>query len=123
MWDLTVSQVHTFAVGDGAFVVHNNMGCTGGDDPFRTLEPGPYARESIPARGPKRLFKFTEDERAQVDDIGNKYGCHTCGTRNPGTPNGRWILDHQPADALNFGTNLNGSTHSAARVAIAREEQ
>lgn len=23
MWDLTVSQVHTFAVGSGAFVVHN----------------------------------------------------------------------------------------------------
>lgn len=33
MWDLTVSQVHTFAVGNGAFVVHNNW-CTvgGGDD-------------------------------------------------------------------------------------------
>jgi hypothetical protein len=24
MWDLTVSNIHTFAVGDGAYVVHNN---------------------------------------------------------------------------------------------------
>lgn len=48
MWDLTVSQVHTFAVGTGEFVVHNNR-CTGGD-PTNTLKPGPYARESIPAR-------------------------------------------------------------------------
>jgi hypothetical protein len=29
MWDLTVSNVHTFAVGAGEFVVHNNR-CTGG---------------------------------------------------------------------------------------------
>ena len=28
MWDLTVSNIHTFAVGDGAFVVHNCGGET-----------------------------------------------------------------------------------------------
>jgi hypothetical protein len=102
MWDLTVSDLHDFAVGAGEYVVHN-YNCGGGEeDPFRTLKPGPYARESIPARGPKSAFAFTEGEREQIDEIGDKYGCHTCGTRTSGTPNGRWILDHQPSDALNF---------------------
>jgi hypothetical protein len=101
MWDLSVANVHTFAVGDAQMVVHN-CGGGGGDDPFRTLQPGPYARESIAARGPKSAFGFKEEERAQIDEIGNEYGCHTCGTRNPVTPNGRWIPDHQPPDALNF---------------------
>src|SRR5579872_5982982 len=33
MWDLTVANVHTFAVGTGQFVVHNS-GCTGQNDSF-----------------------------------------------------------------------------------------
>ena len=33
MWDLTVANEHTFAVGSGAFVVHN-ANCTGENDTF-----------------------------------------------------------------------------------------
>jgi hypothetical protein len=64
-----------------------------------TLEPGPYAGESIPARSSKR--DFTVQERATNDRIGYRTGCHTCGTRNPGTKYGNFVLDHQPATGLN----------------------
>jgi RHS repeat-associated protein len=95
MWDLTVSQIHDFAVGTGEFVVHN-ANC--GD--LDTLTPGPYADKSIPARGPKSTYpKFTPDERAQIDAIGYDTGCHTCGTKNPGAQH--FVPDHQPPDRLN----------------------
>lgn len=59
---------------------------------------GRFSKESIPARSTNR--DFSESERSQINEIGNKYGCHTCGTRNPGTPLGNWVLDHQPASRL-----------------------
>lgn len=64
-----------------------------------TLEPGPYAEDSIPARGPGR--DFTPDERRQINEIGQRAGCHTCGTRDPGTKGGNFALDHQPPNNLN----------------------
>ena len=35
-------------------------------------------------------------KRARVNRDGYNYGCHTCGTRTPGTSNKRFIPDHQP---------------------------
>ena len=64
-----------------------------------TLRPGPYAGESIPARGPGR--DFTSEERSQINDIGNATGCHTCGSTDPGTQSGNFVADHQPPSALN----------------------
>lgn len=64
-----------------------------------TLEPGPFAGDSIPARGPER--DFTPDERSKVNEIGSKTGCHTCGTTDPGTKSKNFVLDHQPANKLN----------------------
>ena len=61
-----------------------------------TLEPGPYAGESIAARGPER--DFTLEERAEMNRIGR---CHTCGTTEPGTKSGDFIPDHQPPSKLN----------------------
>ena len=61
--------------------------------------PGPFAAGSISARGPER--NFTELERADVNRFGYETGCHTCGTRDPGTRYGNFVLDHQPPDALN----------------------
>jgi len=68
-------------------------------DDFDTLKPGPYADDFITARGPGR--DFTAAERAAIDEIGYKTGCHTCGSTNPGTKNGHFVLDHQPANQLN----------------------
>jgi hypothetical protein len=59
---------------------------------------GPYARESIPATGPGR--NFSAEERRQVDRIGNRFGCHTCGTETPGSSLGHWVPDHQPPSSL-----------------------
>lgn len=64
-YDLTVAHDHTYAVGAGLWVIHNTCG-----EPWPTdkLQPGPFAGDSIPARGPKASFpKFTP--------------VHTCGVR------------------------------------------
>jgi RHS repeat-associated protein len=63
-----------------------------------TLQPGPFANESIPARGPSR--QFTEAETREVNRIGSSAGCHTCGTTNPTTKSGNFVRDHQPPSAL-----------------------
>ena len=64
-----------------------------------TLKPGPHAGESIPARGPGR--DFTPGERGEINEIGKETGCHTCGTKDPGTKSGNFVPDHQPPSAAN----------------------
>jgi hypothetical protein len=64
-----------------------------------TLTPGPFAGDSIPARGPGR--DWTDEERARINGIGNDTGCHTCGAKSPGTSNGDYVPDHQPSSGLN----------------------
>ena len=61
-----------------------------------TLKPGAFARESIPGH-PGRP---TADEQRQVNELMAKNGCHTCGTKDPGTRSGNAIADHQPPQAL-----------------------
>lgn len=61
------------------------------------IGPGPFARQSIPAGpspNPGRV------QRRGVNETGDKYGCHTCGTKDPGTPNGNWVADHQDPTSL-----------------------
>ena len=96
MYNLTVARAHTFFVGDAGWLVHNACGPVHG---LKTLEPGPHAGESIPARGPGR--DFTAAERDSINRIGRETGCHTCGTTNPNTKGGNFIPDHQPPNALN----------------------
>jgi hypothetical protein len=59
----------------------------------RAIIPGRYAVESIPVRGPG--LPHTEAERIQNTEHGYRYGCHTCGTRDPSTSTGHFVLDHQ----------------------------
>jgi RHS repeat-associated protein len=63
-----------------------------------TLKPGPFAGDSIPARGPDR--DFNPGERDQINEIGGETGCHTCGTTNPGTKSGNFVPDHQPPSGV-----------------------
>jgi hypothetical protein len=63
------------------------------------IGPGPFAGESIPARGPGR--DFTASERREINRILNQTGCHTCGTFNPGTRTGNAVPDHQVPTAWN----------------------
>jgi hypothetical protein len=64
------------------------------------LGPGPFAGESISARGPGR--DFSAAERREIDRIGSETGCHTCGTLDPQTTSRNFVVDHQPPSALNW---------------------
>jgi hypothetical protein len=59
---------------------------------------GKYADESIAARSTSR--KFSTAELAEINRIGASTGCHTCGTKTPGTKSGNFVPDHQPSSAL-----------------------
>lgn len=58
---------------------------------------GRYAHEAIPARGPG--YGATNWERDEINRIGREWGCHTCGTKEPGTRSGNFVRDHQPPNA------------------------
>ncbi|RDJ20036.1 hypothetical protein DWF00_14625 [Bosea caraganae] len=58
---------------------------------------GPFARDSIPARGPGRT---NAEEQRDVNRMGYIFGCHTCGATTPGTQSGNYIGDHQRPNAL-----------------------
>jgi len=62
--------------------------------------PGPYAVGSIPARGVSRNFSAEETRENNMN--GDLYGCHTCGSSEPGTLSGNWVRDHQYPSALNY---------------------
>jgi hypothetical protein len=68
---------------------------------FRRIGPGPFAPPNggVPLARP--YGRARSAERAQNDANGAKYGCHTCGTKNFGTPSGNPILDHQPSQSIN----------------------
>ncbi len=55
---------------------------------------GPHTGESMAAHGLGGAF--TAAERAQINAIGHAAGCHLCGSTNPGTQSGNFIMDHQP---------------------------
>jgi hypothetical protein len=63
------------------------------------IGPGPFAGESIPARGTG--YNFSSEERRELNRIGSETGCNTCGVRSPGTSSGNWVIDHQLPSALN----------------------
>lgn len=63
------------------------------------IGPGPFAKESIPARNSGRNFRI--DERREGNRMGYQHGCSTCGSRDPGTASGNFVLDHQDPTGLN----------------------
>lgn len=63
------------------------------------IGPGAFAVESQPARSPNR--RWTAEEIRENNRIGRTYGCHTCGTRDPGTGRSNFFLDHQLPNAWN----------------------
>ncbi|WP_207217767.1 MULTISPECIES: hypothetical protein [Sorangium] len=100
---LIVGGVSNIAAGlQGLSQAMMSQGSTGpqgaapvGEEPT-TLKPGPFAKESIPAhRG-----RPTASEQKQVNTLMERHGCHTCGTKEPGTKSGNSIADRQPPQAL-----------------------
>ena len=45
---------------------------------------------------PAQLGRPTASQRREINRIGDKYGCHTCGTQESGRASGNWAGDHQP---------------------------
>jgi RHS repeat-associated protein len=66
------------------------------------LQPGPFAKESIPGH----LGRPTAEEQRQVNALMKKNGCHTCGTKDPGTKSGNAVVDHQPPQKLGDTTDF-----------------
>jgi len=60
--------------------------------------PGPFSKGSIPA-GPSA--KPTAAQQRKINALGQKNGCHTCGTKQPGTKTGNFVGDHQPPTKMN----------------------
>jgi hypothetical protein len=99
--NLTVSELHTYYVfaGGTALLVHNIGGKKGGyGEVCHLFHPGENAQGSIPARNQSR--SFLESEKEKVNNLGDEYGCHSCGTTNSGYPNGTWVKDHQPVSTF-----------------------
>ncbi len=65
---------------------------------------GPFARESISA--PRSNRRLNKSERLEVDRIGRLFGCHRCGVHSPGTPNDRFIGDHQVPMSVAIPTRI-----------------
>lgn len=68
----------------------------------RPIALGPFAREWITlAPGQMRL---SAEQRRQLDAIGQRYGCHGCGSTSNLTRNGHSVGDHQMPSALSQPT-------------------
>ncbi|MEO3389237.1 hypothetical protein [Mesorhizobium sp. CAU 1741] len=67
-------------------------------------EPGPYAGEWIPA--PPTNRSLNRSERQEIDRIGRRWGCHRCGSMNPGTKSGSFIGDHQVPKSMGRPTRI-----------------
>lgn len=64
------------------------------------IGPGPFAGVSIPAAG-----SVAAADPREINRIGSKSGCNTCGTFDPGTMSGNFVADHQPPTALSAPGN------------------
>jgi hypothetical protein len=67
------------------------------------IGPGPFAKEWMPAPPNRRL---TRNQQSEINRIGRKWGCHTCGYTDPRTPSGNVIGDHQVPRSLGEPTRI-----------------
>jgi hypothetical protein len=83
------------------------------------IGPGPFACESIPARGTGR--NYTSEERASINEIGRARGCHTCGKTNPGTGSGNFVPDLSSRAHSCRLARLSGCIRNASPAATGKE--
>ena len=86
------------SLGSGA-LVQSARNAAAVNNAHPTFIPGPFAGDSIPASSTSQ--RFNSQIRSEIDEIGYRTGCHTCGTTTPGTRTGHFVPDHQPVTSLN----------------------
>jgi RHS repeat-associated protein len=64
-------------------------------------KPGPFANPEGGVPVGKPNARPTSGEQGQVNGDGDEFGCHECGTSDPGTQSGNWVGDHQPPSSQN----------------------
>ena len=85
-------------------------------DAHPTFAPGPTPGASCPLARQLRSFHYRRTN-CHKRDHWLATGCHTCGTKAPGTMSGNAIPDHQPVSALNFYQNQ-PQVHDATLFAV-----
>lgn len=75
---------------------------------------GPYAAEWLPAPTTRR--RLNRQEQQELDRIGRKYGCHWCGSKDPGTSRGSHIGDHQMPWGFGFPTRIYPHCLACSRI-------
>ncbi|MFG3475022.1 DNRLRE domain-containing protein [Streptomyces sp. NPDC047980] len=96
--NITVEGQHTYYVmaGNAPVLVHNAKK-KDRSDPEDVCPIGPYAAESIPAKSKSQKFDESPGgERDQINEIGSRFGCHTCGIIFPFGSKKGYVPDHQP---------------------------
>ncbi|MER6617024.1 DNRLRE domain-containing protein [Streptomyces xantholiticus] len=96
--NITVEGQHTYYVmaGDAPVLVHNAKKKNRSDAEV-VCPIGPYAAESIPAKSKSQKFDESPGgERDQINEIGSRFGCHTCGIIFPFGSKKGYVPDHQP---------------------------
>ena len=59
---------------------------------------GQHAMTGVPTKNVTR--NFTQKEKTGVNELGKQNGCHTCGIKQSGWPDGHFTPDHQPPLSL-----------------------
>lgn len=79
---------------DGTYLLSpGHFATTGGPDASGNHVPGYAVAEGSVRTGSRT---FPDDIRDTVDAAGRTHGCHSCGSKDPGTAHGHFIPDHQP---------------------------
>jgi hypothetical protein len=93
-WEVTQAGVGT-----------NRYGYAGGD-PVNGSDPSAHGFWSDLGKAVSNFVSivfgdFTAAERVEINALGIKTGCHSCGSKDPGTKSGNFVPDHQPPSARN----------------------
>lgn len=67
-------------------------------------ETGPFARDWLAAPPTNRRLRRQEQE--EIDLLGRKWGCHRCGSKDPKSPSGSFIGDHQVPKSMGTPTRI-----------------
>lgn len=106
VYNFEVEGDHNYAVTAAGVLVHNSACDLPTPNP--ALQDAARTKSDLTLGGPDHgggvaLVNGDIDApgvRDMINDLGDEFGCSTCGAVNSGLPSGNWIPDHQPPTAL-----------------------